>query len=168
MKLIPATPTNLFIGCKIHKNKVVYYVYKINETTVWAGLAEAEEVLSSIRKKLVKFSAKMENIQAKKLNYVDLFVDEEDANKVKAVVPGEETNKKFLKNCCEAQVLKWKKTIDKKKFGWKNSFVCESCGKQINFVKMEGENVMFSVDYKLFWYNLSTGKYVFFREIGVV
>ena len=166
MNLIPAIPTNLFVGCKVYKNKVCYYTYKINQTSVWAGLAETEEVLSPVKRKIVKFSDKMKNIDAKKLNYVDLFVDEEDAKKVIASVPGEDTGKKYLKNCCETQIQKWKKSIDNKGGGWKNSFSCEQCNTQINYVKIDGENVMFSVDYKMFWYNLATHKYILFKEIA--
>jgi hypothetical protein len=166
MNMIPATPSNLFVGCKIIKNKVTYYVYKVNQTSVWAGLASADEVLSSVRKKLINFSEKMKAIDAKKLNYVDLFVDEEDAKKALAVVPGEDTGKKYLRNCCELQIDKWKKTINEKKGGYKNAFLCEHCERQINYVKMDGDNVMFSHEYKIFWYNLATHKYILFKEIG--
>jgi hypothetical protein len=96
VKLISATKKNIFVGCKVYKNKTCYYVYKINETTVWAGLAEADEVLSSVKKKLFKFTEKMKNIDAKKLNYVDLMVDEEDAKRTSVAVPGEEISKGLL------------------------------------------------------------------------
>jgi hypothetical protein len=44
--------------------------------------------------------------------------------------------------------------------------MCKLCEKQINPVKVEGDNVMFSADYLMFWYNLITHKYVFFRDLG--
>jgi hypothetical protein len=166
VKLISATKKNLFVGCKVYKNKTCYYVYKINETTVWAGLAEADEVLSSVKKKLFKFTEKMKNIDAKKLNYVDLMVDEEDAKRTSVAVPGEPTEKKFLKDCCEREINDWKKLLTKKTGAWKNIFMCKLCEKQINPVKVEGDNVMFSADYLMFWYNLITHKYVFFRDLG--
>lgn len=166
MKLIQATPKNLYIGCKVYKNKISYYVYKINDTTVWVGIAEPEEVLSSVRKKLIRFSDKMESIQAEKLNYANLFVNEEDAKRVEAEIPGENTNKKFLKNCCESQIEKWRKTINGSSASWKNSFSCPTCKTQINPVKIEKDNVLFSVDYEMFYYNLHTRKYKFYKTIG--
>lgn len=167
MKLIPATADNLFVGCKVQKNKKEYFVYKINETTVWAGLAPTDDVLASVRKKLVKFSAKMQSIDAVKLNYVDLLVDEEIANRVKTAIPeGEETDKRFLKECCERQVQVWKKSVGNPKGAYKNMFVCETCDKQINPVKVENNVALFSVDYIMFYYDLITRKYKFFRKIG--
>jgi hypothetical protein len=109
----------------------------------------------------------MKSIDAKKLNYLDLFVDEEIANRIEKEIPGEETDKKFLKDCCERQVMVWKKLLDKPKTGaYKNSFVCETCEKQINPVKVENNIALFSVDYLMFYYDLITRKYKFLKKIG--
>ena len=162
MGLIPATANNVFVGCKVIKNKTTYFIYKINATTVWAGLADTDEVLLPVKKKYIKFSEKMANIQAKKLNFVDLMVDEEDAKRVAT----ETESKKLLKDCCEISIREWYKTINIKTGAYKNSFECKTCGTQINPVKMEKDRAMFSVDYRMFWYDFITRMYAFYKEIG--
>ena len=162
MKLIPATNKNVYVGCKVIKDKTTYFVYKINITTIWAGLADTDEVLLPVKKKYIKFSEKMKNIQAKKLNYVDLLVDEEDARRVSSKVG----DKKILKDCCEISIREWHKKINHKTGAYKNSFECKTCDTQINPVKIEKDRTMFSVDYKMFWYDFITRQYTFYKEIG--
>ena len=165
MELIQANPTNIFIGCKVYKNNKTYFVYKINGSSIWAGEKETEEVLSPVKKKYAKFLERMKTVDASKLTYDRLSVSKEDADRVKDI-PGEASDKKFLKDCCELHVMLWSKSIGHKSGAWKNTFVCGKCEQQINPIKAEGDNVMLSVDYKIFWYNLITKKYVYVKTIG--
>jgi hypothetical protein len=158
--LIKASPDNVYVGCKVVKGKTTYYVYKINSTTLWGGLAETDEVLTPVKKKYVKFSEKMKQIDAKKISYTELMVDEEDAKKVRA-----KSDKRFLKDCCELSIRAWHKKINTKTGAYKNMFECKSCETQISPVKVEDGKVLFSVDYQMFWYDFSTRQYTFFRKI---
>jgi|WetSurMetagenome_2_1015567.scaffolds.fasta_scaffold132905_3 hypothetical protein len=164
MELIQATSSNIFVGCKIYKDQHSYFVYKINDSSVWAGDKETEEVLSPVKKKYVLFTERMKIVDAKKITYDGLKISKEDADRV-ANVPGVISAKKFLKECCELSVSKWSTLIGKSSGAWKNSFACEKCDTQINPVKAEGDNVMLSFDYKIFWFNLITKKYVLVKDI---
>jgi len=166
MELIQAIPSNIFVGCKIYKDQRPLFVYKINDASIWAGDKDTDEVLSPVKKKYVLFTERMKTIDAKKLTYDGLKVSKEDADRV-ANVPGIISSKKFLKDCCELSVSKWSKLIGKSTGAWKNSFACDKCESQINPVKAEGDNVMLSFDYKIFWYNLITKKYVFVKDISL-
>jgi hypothetical protein len=75
------------------------------------------------------------------------------------------TKSRYARACCERRIIEWAKTIGNKSGAWKNSFDC-TCRRQINPVKVEGHKALLSIDYVMFWYDLETHEYTFFREIG--
>ena len=73
----------------------------------------------------------------------------------------------YLKSCCEQEVENIKVKIDKGKTGgWKNTFFCKKCGRQTNPVKVEGNKILLSSEYKMFWFDWDTKQYEFFKQIG--
>jgi len=157
--LIPATKEILYAGCPVytHKSKKLW-VCKLNSTTAWVSEVYCSKILK--REKGITIMQILQDISAFKLPYNELAVDPLDLeNKPDTSV--------FLKHCCEKEVEELKVRMEKGKTGaWKNTFCCHSCGTQINPVKVDGNKILLSSDYRMFWFDWIDKSYMFFRTIG--
>jgi hypothetical protein len=153
-----AKKEDLYAGCPIYSGGKKFWVCKLNPATVWVSSTYSSKIIK--REKGYTLMHLVKELEAFKMPYEELEVDEAD---IKA---GADKQAVFLKSCCERELFVIRKEMGGKKEGWKNTRECKTCGEQINFVKVEGDSIMLSNNYNLFWFNFTDHSYKFFKRIG--
>jgi len=172
--MIKATPENVFVGSVLVKKKERYNVYKVNQNFVWAGKHSSTMVLREIefKGKGVTFSAIMEKVEAKKLNYNNLMLDETDIENVvdkKNPTSKKEINKKgkFVDSCCIKELDKLYKRYHTKKT-YRYPINC-LCGKTLNaIIGYDDDTMAFKREYVQLLFNFDTKEVTLIKDLGKV
>jgi len=171
--MIKATPENLFVGSVVVKKKTRYNVFKVNKNFVWAGSHSTGMVLRELefKGKGVTFANIMEKVEAKKLNYNNLMLDETDIENIvekKNPTSKKEGSKgKFVDSCCIKELDKlYKKYHIKKTYQY--PLDC-ACGKTIFAIEGYDDDTMaFRREYKQLLFNFDTKEVTLIKDLEKV
>lgn len=168
MEFIKGTQDNTFVGSTIKVSDELYFVYKVNKTFVWAGKKDAKTIISLWKDKSrkEKWVDLMKRHNAKKISY-DFEVKVEEIKHIdERKFKNTKKKKRYLKSCCEKEIdVLYKRFREGKPYRY--PVECKLCSNRFHAINCSDDGLMMlSSDYVIFFFDVRTREYHFFRNIG--